>query len=127
MFMHFTMTQGTMVHSMIVSLTLWLGYSQSMINQSLSLLVMPMLITLSGWSRSFLLIGTSVMLLIFAICRGCEQLVLCPTHIAGNRLDLLMTNVSDIVDVFVGTPLGISDHCFVSCVLRITALSVVCF
>ena len=27
-----------------------------------------MLITLSGWSRSLLLIGTGVMLLIFAIC-----------------------------------------------------------
>ena len=30
-----------------------------------------------------------------------------------------MTDVPDIVDVFVGTPLEISDHCFVSCVLRV--------
>ena len=42
----------------------------------------------------------------------------CPTHIAGNRLDLVMTNVPEIVDMFV-TPLGISDHCFVSCVLHV--------
>ena len=27
---------------------------------------------------------------------GCEQLVRCPTHIAGNRLDLVMTDVTDI-------------------------------
>ena len=55
----------------------------------------------------------------FCNLSGCEQLVRCPTHIAGNRLDLLMTDVPDIVDVFVGTPLGTSDHCFVSCLLRL--------
>ena len=49
----------------------------------------------------------------------CEQLVHCPTHIARNRLYLVMTDVPDIVDVFVGTPLSTSDHCFVSCVLRV--------
>ena len=57
-------------------------------------------------------------LLIFAMS-GCEQLVCCPTHIAGNRLDLVMINVPNIVDVVVGTTLGTSDHCFVSCVLRV--------
>ena len=50
---------------------------------------------------------------------GCDQLGRCPTHIAGNRLDLVMTDVPDIVDVFVGTPLGTSDHCVVSCVVRV--------
>ena len=50
---------------------------------------------------------------------GCEQFVRCPTYIAGNRFDLVMTDVPDIVDVFEGSPLGISDHCFVSCVLRV--------
>ena len=50
---------------------------------------------------------------------GCEQFVRGPTHTAGNRLDLVMTDVFDIVDVFVGTPLGTSDHCFLSCVLRL--------
>ena len=34
------------------------------------------------------------------------------THIAGNRLDLVMTDVPDIVDVVVGTPLGTSNDCF---------------
>ena len=50
---------------------------------------------------------------------GCEQLVRGPTHIAGNRLDLVMTDVPDIVDVVVGTPLSTSDHCFVGCVLHV--------
>ena len=38
----------------------------------------------------------------------------CAAHIAGNRLDLVITVVPDIVDAFVGTLLGTSDHCFVS-------------
>ena len=42
-----------------------------------------------------------------------------PSHISGNRLDLVMTNVPDIVDVVVGTRLRTSDHCFVSCVLHV--------
>ena len=50
---------------------------------------------------------------------GCDLLGRCPTHIAGNRLDLVMTDVPDIVDVVVGTPLGNSDHCFVSCVFLV--------
>ena len=40
-----------------------------------------------------------------------------PTHIA--RLDLVITDVPDIVDVVVGTPFGTSDQCFVSCLLRV--------
>ena len=105
---------------MTVSLTLWLGYSQLMIKQSLSLLVMRMLITLSDWSMSLLLIGTDVMLLIFAICRAVSTwFAVTITLLHGNRLDLVITDVPDIEDVFVGTPLGTSDHCFVSCVLRV--------
>ena len=111
--------QGTMVHSMTVSLTLWFRCNQLMKRRSLSLLVMPMLITLRGYSQSLILIDMVVMLLIFCTLSGCEQLVRCPTHIAGNRLDLVMTNVPDIVDVIVGTLLSISDHCFVSYVLRV--------
>ena len=30
-----------------------------------------------------------------------------------------MTDALDVVDVIVGTPLGTSDYCFVSCVLRV--------
>ena len=41
----------------------------------------------------------------------------CLTHIGGNRLDLVMTDAPDIVYMFVGTPLGTSDYCVVSCVL----------
>ena len=55
----------------------------------------------------------------FCNLSGCEQLVLCPTHIAGNRLYLVMIDVIDIREVVVGTPLGTSDVCFVSCMLRI--------
>ena len=66
--MPFTITQGTMVHFMTVSLTLCLGWNQLMIRKSLPLLVMPMLITLSGCSQFLLLIDMCVMLLIFTIC-----------------------------------------------------------
>ena len=69
MFMPFTVTLDTTVRYMTVSSTLWLGYSQLMIKQSLSLLVMRMLYTLSGCSLSRLLINTGVMHMIFAICR----------------------------------------------------------
>ena len=56
----------------------------------------------------------------FCNLSGYEQLVRCHTHITGNKLDLVINNVPDIVDVFIGTPLGTSElHCFVSCVLRI--------
>ena len=50
---------------------------------------------------------------------GCEQLARGPTYFSGKRLDLVLTDVPDIVDVFIGTPTGTSDHCFVSCVLRV--------
>ena len=55
----------------------------------------------------------------FCNLSGCEQLELCPTNIAGNRIDIVITDVPDIVDVVVGTPLGTSDHFFISCVLRV--------
>ena len=35
----------------------------------------------------------------FSNLSGCEQLVRCSTHIAGNRLDLVMSDAPDIVDV----------------------------
>ena len=68
MFMTVTVTQGLVVHFMTDSLTLWLGCSQLTIK--MSLLVMQMLITLSDWHQSLLLIGTGVMLFIFAICQA---------------------------------------------------------
>ena len=83
MFMPFTVTQGTTVHYMTVSLTLYLGCNLLMIRQSLSLLGMLMLITLNG--QSLIMIEA----LDFVICSGCEQLVRGPSHIAGNRLYLV--------------------------------------
>ena len=57
------------------------------------------------WLESdLLLIFMGMMLLIFTI-RLVVSSWCAPTHIAGNRLDLLMTDVPDIVDVFIGTPL----------------------
>ena len=38
----------------------------------------------------------------FCNLSGCEQLVRCFTHIAGNKLDLVMTDEPDRVDVLVG-------------------------
>ena len=78
----------------------------------------------SMWSPQESVIPTDqhgVMLLIFAFCKnlsGWELLVRSPTHIDGNRLDLVMTDVPDIVDLFVDAPLWTSDDYFVSCVLR---------
>ena len=55
----------------------------------------------------------------FCNLSGCELFVRCPTHIAGIRLDLVMADVPDIVDVLVGTPMRTYAYCFVSCVLRV--------
>ena len=81
--MPFTVTQSTTVHFMNVSLTLWHGSNQLMIRQSLSLLLMPMLITLSGWSQSLILIDMGVMLFIFVICQVVSSWCAGPTHITG--------------------------------------------
>ena len=76
-----------------------------------------MLITLSGWSWSLILIGTGVMLFIFVISRvvnSCSTVPLALLVTTDSTMDAL-----DIVDVFVGTPLLTSDNCFVSCVFRV--------
>ena len=46
----------------------------------------------------------------FATVSGCDQLVVCPTHARGGTFDLLMTDVSDLVQVAVLAPIGNSDH-----------------
>ena len=46
----------------------------------------------------------------FATVSGCDQLVVGPTHSRGGTLDLLMTDVPDIVRVAVVAPLSNSDH-----------------
>ena len=45
----------------------------------------------------------------FATVSSCYQLVVCPTHARGGTLDLLMTNVPDLVRVAVAS-IGNSDH-----------------
>ena len=46
----------------------------------------------------------------FAIASGCDQLVVGPTHAPGGTLDLLMTDVPDLVRVAVVAPIGNSDN-----------------
>ena len=41
---------------------------------------------------------------------GCDQLVIGPTHAHGRTLELLMTDVPDLVWVAVVAPLGSSNH-----------------
>ena len=43
-------------------------------------------------------------------CGGCDQLFVGPTHVRGGALDLLMTDVPDLVWVSVVAPIGNSDH-----------------
>ena len=46
----------------------------------------------------------------FATVSGCDHLVVGPTHECGGTLDLLMTDVNDLVRVAVVAPIGNSDH-----------------
>ena len=46
----------------------------------------------------------------FSTVSGCDQLVVGPTHARGGTIDLLMTNVPDLVRVAVVAPIGNSDH-----------------
>ena len=53
----------------------------------------------------------------FATVSGCDQLVVGPTHARGGTLDLLMTDVPDLVRVTVVAPIGNSDHSSLSAVI----------
>ena len=46
----------------------------------------------------------------FATESGCDKLAVGPTHAHGGTLDLLMTDVPDLVRVAVVAPIGNSDH-----------------
>ena len=48
---------------------------------------------------------------------GCDQLVVVPTHARGGTVDLLMTDVPDLVRVVVVAPIGNSDHSSLSAVI----------
>ena len=52
----------------------------------------------------------------FATVSGCVQLVVGPSHARGGTLDLLMTNVPDLVVA----PIGNSDHSSLSAVISMT-------
>ena len=53
----------------------------------------------------------------FATVSGCDQLVVGPTHARGGTLDLLMTDVPELVRVAVVAPIGNSDHSSLSAVV----------
>ena len=53
----------------------------------------------------------------FATVSGCDQLVVGPTHARGGILDLLMTDVPDLILVAVVAPIGNSDHYSLSAVI----------
>ena len=53
----------------------------------------------------------------FAPMYGCDQLVVGQTHARGGTLDLLMTDVPNLVPVAVVAPIGNSDHSSLSAVI----------
>ena len=55
----------------------------------------------------------------FTTVSGRDQLVVGPTHAHGGTLDLLMTDVPDLVWVAVVAPIGNSDHSSLSAVISI--------
>ena len=59
-------------------------------------------------------ISHGVAALDFATVSGCDQLVIGLTHARGGTLDLLITDVPDLVRVAVVAPLGSSDHSLLS-------------
>ena len=52
-----------------------------------------------------------------ATVSGCDQLVVGPTHARGGTLDLLMTDVPDLVRVADVAPISNSDHSSLSAVI----------
>ena len=55
-----------------------------------------------------------VVALDFSTVSGCDQLVIGTTHACGGTLDLLMTDVPDLVQVVVVAPLGSSHRSLIS-------------
>ena len=52
----------------------------------------------------------------FTTVPGCDQFFVSQTHARGGTLDLLMTDVPDLVGVSVVAPIGSSDHSSLSAV-----------
>ena len=62
----------------------------------------------------------------FATVSGCDQLVVGRTHAHGGTLDLLMTDVNDLVRDSVVAPIGNSDHSSLSAVISMARLFKTC-
>ena len=70
---------------------------------------------------SFLFVGDlnrhGVAAFYFATISGCDQLVVGPTHARVGTLDLLKSDVPDLIRVAVVAPIGNSDHSSLSAVI----------
>ena len=53
----------------------------------------------------------------FATVSGCDHLVVGPTHAHGETLDILMTDVADLIRAAVVEPIGNSDQTSLSAVI----------
>ena len=49
---------------------------------------------------------------------GCDQIIHSPTHRSGNCLDLIFTDTPGVVAGNVGSPVGTSDHSYVSAIIK---------
>ena len=47
----------------------------------------------------------------FSSSFGCEQMVTEPAHIDGGDLDLVLTDVQDLVEILVGSSVWTSNYC----------------
>ena len=56
----------------------------------------------------------------FETVSGCDQLVVGPTHACGGTLDLLITDVPELVQFAVVAPIGNSDHSSLSAVISMS-------
>ena len=54
----------------------------------------------------------------FSLESGCDQIIYNSTHTSGNCLDLIFTDTPGVVAGNVGSPIGTSDHCYVSAIIK---------
>ena len=121
MSMPFTVIQGTIVHFVTISIFNFMARVQSVDDKAVSVFVSDANDHHSEWLELISPIDRHESdALDFCNLSACEQLVSRSIYIAGNRLDLMMTGVPDILDVFGGTPIVTSDHCWsVACFVLI--------
>ena len=82
---------------------------------------MTLTLTLNGHHQEWLGSATTnrngVVAFDFSTVSGCDQLFVGPTDARGGTLDLLKTDVPDLIQVSVVAPIGNSDHCSLSAVI----------